>query len=666
MLSSSNEDIKSVRRFTAMLLLYEFLFIFFLAPVVEGIYAQSVYKDYTQQGQSQMGEYFKRGGQIGQEASWQSFVDTGAAVMQAQWEREAQLQLQNELNTINTSNLTAADKQLQGQAAQTNFDTAKLQWKNAVLDAIIQERGKWKAITGSVKVPDATPADFQQAITAARTAVLSSPALDLATWDLAIQCGVDLDCTANAQRAMDLVQETFTTSLNAELLRVKSANSTLSGVELTAFNAELSSIEGDLRKEFDIRTHFYTLRARNQYIAEMRVDVASAKLASSQQSATFITNQIIGQTTTQVNQMTSTSLAQAGEYIATITTADFNNLGTNWQERIQSIITSGLNAWDKAEEDLLAKRVEWANRQKTTLADGALVWQKEYDRILREKDKWLVDVQVAIKAGRAQWDAKFTQFASQRTQAEAQLQTFITAENGKWSEYNGKLSNMAMAGGSAILQAKNAVEYYNDLIGSVSPTATTCVREPDAKVCAFYIAERNYFTGATARFEGILNSVRLEMRSSMRGSAVAGAYSPDYLVDRRIYAGTLPSDVAAAGPGGFKVWLTNRLNTFTEDMVLYDRDLRYEISRADKNSTQAQGLTTQWSSLLTGLPGAFTRAAFQTQVDSLSLAWQDHKDALNAIIASSTSDTALLASVNQYLADNSNSDNLLFANVTKY
>lgn len=78
--------------------------------------------------------------------------------------------------------------------------------------------------------------------------------------------------------------------------------------------------------------------------------------------------------------------------------------------------------------------------------------------------------------------------------------------------------------------------------------------------------------------------------------------SPDsgYLVDKRVFAGTVPTEINATGRSGFKTALQTKLDTFSEAYVLYDRDLRSEITRADSYSLSSQFLGAELGNYFAG------------------------------------------------------------------
>ncbi len=648
MFSHGSQNGQSFFRFTSFLLNFVFIYLFAILPFTTALAAAPQYKTFDERGKTQMENYFDRGKTLSTEATWQNFVDQGLGVSEAQWESEARSVLDAEKKTVDeTTGLDDAQKLVQKNAAQAVFDQAKLDWLSAAADRVVSERGKWKAIVGNAFVAEVDEEKYRQIITKARTAVLGTD-LNLALWDATVQGD-------NAA-----VETQFQSLLTAEVNRIASANLALSGAERTAFDAELAKVEASIKSEYELKQNYYLRRARNQYIAEKRSDLGSAKSDSEKESAAYITDQLLKQTWDSVTGMTTQALQQAVNAALGQQSADMNNLGTDWQRQVEAIVSQGLKSWEVAEEDLMEKRIEWANKEKKLLKDGGDIWKAQYERIRAEKEKWMTDVRTQIQQGRTLWDQKYVQFADERQRADAEFQRLLVTENDRWNGYNDKLIDMVTTGGSALSQAQDAVAFYSSVLPDTS----------QQEIRDFYTQQIGYFNSALGTFNTLLANVRTEMQSTMLSQNADSGY----LVDRRVFAGTVPSEIQALGASGFKTALQAKLDTFTEAYVLYDRDLRREIQRADTYAVSSQYLGADLGSWFSGTyafadvtakVNAYSDEHANVKADILAL-WNTINNDNATYPDEASKKAALQTQVQTLLTQGMNVDQSLFNRVTAY
>lgn len=648
MFSRNSQNGQSFFRFTSFVLNFVFIYLFAFFPFGNALIAAPQYKTFDERGKTQMESFFDKGKTLSTEAQWQNFVDQGLGVVEAQWESEARATLDAEQKAVDANTaLDSAQKVQQKADAQAVFDQAKADWLAQAADRVLAERGKWKAIVGNAFVAEVDDAKYQQIITAARTAVLGQD-LNLTLWDSTVQGG---NSAIDAQ---------FQSLLTAQINSIASANLALSGTERTAFDAELQKVESGIRAEYELKQNYYLRRARNQYIAEKRSDTGSAKSEAEKDSASYLTDQLLKQTWENVNGMTSQALTQAVNAALGTQSADLNNLGQDWQRQIEAIVSQGLKSWETAEEDLMERRIEWANKQKQLLADGGDIWKAQYERIRLAKEQWMTQIKTQIQQGRTLWDQKYVQFADERQRADSQFQQLLTTENDRWNGYNDKLIDMVTTGSSALSQAQDAVAFYNSVLPDTS----------DPAIRTFYQGQIGYFNSALTKFNTLLTNVRTEMQSTMLSQ------SPDsgYLVDKRVFAGTVPADIAALGPSGFKSALQTKLDTFSEAYVLYDRDLRNEITRADNYAQSSQFLGAELGNWFSG---GYNFADVQAKLGTYSDAHANVKTDIMAIWTAINADNtnypdeaskkaALQTQVQTLLTGGMNVDQSLFNRVTAY
>ena len=135
-----------------------------------------------------------------------------------------------------------------------------------------------------------------------------------------------------------------------------------------------------------------------------------------------------------------------------------------YQRQVEEIISQGLQVFEEAEEDLYQDRLVWMEATKTSRAEAEEIWKEEHEKLKSARDAWLQAVQTKIEEGRAKYAEKFQEFEENRAQAEADLQDYIDQERDRWNGSSEQLASMVRGGGAALLEAKEAKEYYEELL----------------------------------------------------------------------------------------------------------------------------------------------------------------------------------------------------------
>ncbi|PKL29711.1 MAG: hypothetical protein CVV45_21240, partial [Spirochaetae bacterium HGW-Spirochaetae-10] len=301
----------------------------------------------------------------------------------------------------------------------------------------------------------------------------------------------------------------FEELLGTSLATARSKSYDMTAGERAAFEEELVRREKEIRADFAFQSSYYIKRAENRYIAVKRADDASARLAADQTSAEAISNAAIEDTLNELDQTTESALDTAVEDIDNLLDgASPGEVESAWQSRMEALIEAGLRRWELAEEDLYARRLAWMEEAKQTRKEADEIWKTSHENLKEARSEWLQTVQQQIIDGRSRWEQKITDFEQSREVAERELVAFIESERAKNEASGGELANLVQGGGSALLEAKDAYRYYDEILKAKGvPTASQCSaaeQSDDLKLRCFYFEQRTFMGNAITRFRSVM------------------------------------------------------------------------------------------------------------------------------------------------------------------
>lgn len=395
-------------------------------------------------------------------------------------------------------------------------------------------------------------------VDAAENATATSDSLDLALWDSVVDPG------------RSALENIFYDAISNTLDEIRSNQGAMSAKEQAAFEAELSRLETDIRRTFELQENFYLMQGRNQYIAVRRVNDLSLRYEADAETATAIANAVINEATEQAN-------AESEDLLNTLETSltdGMNNgisesiLVDQWESQVQALIESGLFRWQQAEEQLYEKRIEWMNASKQSREEAEAIWKRSHEELQKQRDAWLVQVRQQIETGRTLWEGRLQSFYDSKANAERELAQFIQEEKSRRDSSLSQLGDMVKGGGAALAQAKEAYRFFKKM-AEESPNGPEGSSE--WKLKQFYYEQQATMSETISKFQAML----AEAESRLDGNMNSDDVSSGLLKDRRLYAGSLRDDLAAFSESNFENELRSELanDSQWEKYLLYRRDL---------------------------------------------------------------------------------------------
>ncbi|MEQ9364843.1 MAG: hypothetical protein RIF32_11395, partial [Leptospirales bacterium] len=597
----------AIMRTTAWVLTFAMLHATFAPhlPTAATLFAQPNFADFEQRSKKDADKYVDRARRLSDTDAWNNYVQLGIASEFIEWEEEALEQVRQSFRDVDENEAQDDDqKEFEKDLIRAEYDAAAAGWQVDATEYVLEERAEYRVESANLSVQEITAAEYAEILADADAAVAADFELNLTDWDATVALG------------RSALEQRFTDSLDATINDVRTANAGLTGQELALFEDALAAQAAELRSEFELRDHWYIQQARNQYIVEQRADDVSLRLASDQDSAEAVGDQVIDATIDALNAETTEALesAEAGlENLlagADFDEGQFDGFTTDWERQMEAVVTAGLHKWDRAEEDLYKRRLAWVADNKRSRSEGEEIWQRNHAKIKTAREEWLNELQEQIQQGYEQWDEKFAEFADSRAAAEAELNQFIAEERQRRSATLAQVGDMVRGGGAALGEAKDAYYYYNALVAELPAPPAGCgaPANRDEQLYCFYQTQRDIMQASIGRFQTILAGVDTTLDANMH----SGENHTGFLSDVRLYAGALPTEIAALDAADFKNELRADIQTRGEEYMLYRADL-YELS--DSNALFVRDA----AELIANQPFDYTAAADITALREIVL-----------------------------------------------
>ncbi|MCR9143190.1 MAG: hypothetical protein NXI24_13125 [bacterium] len=587
-------------------------------PPLHELVAQP-FRSFDDQSEEDMDRFVDRASRLNDVDAWSNYVETGIAQERVQWEEEAYAALRDRLLLVEEETDDPVEREARTATLEAEFEVARVAWETDAIDYFLDERGTYRGERAAIDVEFAAEEEYEALVAEVEAQTAADLELDLTGWD------------ARMSAAGATIVDDFEVQLTADL---DAARAAFAGdpAERAAFEAQLDQRAAELRQEFEIRDHFYTLRAKNDYVARIREDDVSARLIADASSADAYADGVMARTSAELEANTSNMLSSAQDQIKNLSEQEMpdantiSSLSGDWEKQVENVIASGLRRWDVAEEQLYSERLRWQAESERSRAEGEAIWSANHDKLVEAREEWLSEIRAQIAEGRALWEAKFTEFADSRAAAEASLNDFVAEELARRTASMDRLGDMVRGGGSALLQAKEAYAYYDGLLAEMG--TQNCANpgsSREAVMYCFYEEQRDQTQAAIGRFQAILGESEIVLGDLMNSDATDSGF----LNDRRSYAGDLVQDIVDLGVGDFEDDLIDEMSFRGEDFLLYQRDISGII---ESNGLFTDRTAEIESNGVLDFEPIGDAADLRDLVNGLDLKYDDHRRELLAIL----------------------------------
>ncbi len=543
-------------------LVINFLTIFVFPP---SLVAQP-FRDFEGEDKKALESYLNRATNMQDLDQWRSYVQAGLISLKADWEEDAAQEIQDRQDRIREEDLDDDQEEAELDALDTEYETARIDWETEASQLILEREADFRVKQENIEGLEISEQEYQDIIATAEATFENNPELDLDGWESLVE-------GLNAS-----LMEAFETDLEARIAEARDNIGPLDDTQIEALDQAIAEKEAEIRNEFEMREHFYLLKAKNRYIALKRADDLSAKVQNESGSAEEIGDQAIQDAETQVEEQTAALLEQSEE---ALNSEEGSPDPLEYQRQVEEIISQGLQVFEEAEEDLYQDRLVWMEATKTSRAEAEEIWKEEHEKLKSARDAWLQAVQTKIEEGRAKYAEKFQEFEENRAQAEADLQDYIDQERDRWNGSSEQLASMVRGGGAALLEAKEAKEYYEELLVLMQGQENTTLYQ-------FYEDEAAEMQESIEQFELIL----LNAQRELHGTLYSDDSSSGLLNDQREFAEDLREELEEFDEGTFRDdlvgWLSNEDNR--TNYALYVRDIESDIRSNRRFVNRAQEL----------------------------------------------------------------------------
>ncbi|MBU41998.1 MAG: hypothetical protein CMN76_02170 [Spirochaetaceae bacterium] len=538
-----------LRKSVSIWLVVNFLVIFVFPPSL----VARPFRDFQAQDERELKSYLDRAAHMPDLDQWRSYVQAGLVSLQADWEEDAARALEEREDRIREDDLTADKRQAKLDALETAYETARLDWETEASQLILEREAGFRLIQEKIQGLQISEQEYEEIIATAEATFENKPQLDLDGWE-------SLVAGLNAS-----LVESFEEDLEAKIAKARENIGPLEDSQIQALDRAIEEKEEEIRSEFEMREHFYLLRARNRYIALKRTDDLSAKVQADSGSAEEIGNQAIQEAEDLVEEQTSDLLKRSEEALHS---EDTSPDPLEYQKQVEAIISEGLRVFQQAEEDLYRDRLVWMEATKTARGEAEEIWQDEHAKLKTARDNWLREVQTKIEEGRAKYAEKHREFEENRAQAEADLQDYVQQERDGWDRQSEQLASMVRGGGAALLEAREARDYYQELLVLMG-------NQDDEDLYDFYQKEAGEMEKSINRFEAIL----LRAQRELNGTLYSDEPSSGLLIDRREFGEELRQEFEELDEDDFRNELTDWLSDDGNrtEYALYVRDIESDI-----------------------------------------------------------------------------------------
>ncbi len=445
---------------------------------------------------SEMSRYLQSAKNASSELEWNMIVQKGKAALVADWENEANEQIETQIETELEEDSSKTESEIR-EELQTILNNAKAALETEIDREIFAGKGEWLAeVILIVK-----PSFDREGLTA------------LISGESRVDDGETLD--AAFQRWNDSIgamYDTLWTGYTADLddSRNKAIEDALiiigdTGEARDRFILALDKRLNDLKTENKLEEDIYLLKQRNDFFYTYTHDTDSLRRETEAASAQAITGRILDDTTQETDDLMNEALyIGSDEYTGSLESLSPEEL----EERIKSFIDTGLATWKRAEERLLGARLDWERKVLEDYDTANTVWEDAYKELQENRAKWFSDIRQQVFEGEGIWENRIDEMNDDFQDSLDELDRYIGIQEDSWDEYSENMRDMITSGSSAIYTAKENLgwltEYKADLDKKTNKNAN------DLAILSKINDQIDSWTNIISRFENILTTAEMQ------------------------------------------------------------------------------------------------------------------------------------------------------------
>ena len=371
---------------------------------------------------------------------WQRILDSGKEEMTAVWERNALAECDRYIR-----------ESFDPEQVREVMEEARAEWENEFDNAMLFERGQWRASQGAIGYTAGNMEGLQERVADAGNSGLT----DVEAWNNYV--AGELQATENSWES--------TYAPQIEMLYEQAES--LTGIEREGFLAEAERIEKDLRTRFDVEKDTILYLGKNGFIEDIISSSRTLREESESKSAAVITDNIISDTESQIRAEEKKILdkAYSPESGSSI---DFTGLGENWQEDLKKLIDYGMSKWEAARQRLYNDIISWKKTAEEAFETAEAKWRQGLIKLEAARLDWERKLTQEIYAGLEEWEDGNEELNRNIEQSRAEFAQYIESMGAQWSDSNRDLVDMAVNGSAVYADAVDNIKWLTEMRDSTA------------------------------------------------------------------------------------------------------------------------------------------------------------------------------------------------------
>ncbi|MFP4642841.1 MAG: hypothetical protein ACLFM0_00645 [Spirochaetales bacterium] len=131
-----------------------------------------------------------------------------------------------------------------------------------------------------------------------------------------------------------------------------------------------------------------------------------------------------------------------------------------WRESFREQFDSGLRLWDKAEERLVAERVDWERQAGVDLEEGERVWAEAYRDLRGARAEWEDGLRAIVEQGELRWENEHEALEVNIAEARSEMEHAISERKSAAQERIHNLAEMYTAARDTLRTSLDSAGYW--------------------------------------------------------------------------------------------------------------------------------------------------------------------------------------------------------------
>ncbi|PJZ71628.1 hypothetical protein CH373_18495, partial [Leptospira perolatii] len=446
---------------------------------------------------------YKKADSEKQESDWDQTVNQGKQLLRADWEANADREIEKQLLGVALSDQDAIREQLQKDKVLVLGE-----WETDVQREIDTRKGEWKAKVSSGSLEDLIGGiDKSVLFQAIVTAENASKAGTSATEKVSL-------FDASIAGALGAYRSDWETKLDGRIGGLAGSVSFGSDTEKTSFESSLLDIKKYIQAEYSYEESSILSAYRAQFVSRENESEDLQSRIAQETDPSQLAILLIARAKRTIDEKYSGILPPDGSVLTPPTSVVE---GEDYQSKFLQALQDGQAQWQNAIDDLVLGKLKYDKAVERQWKNGEENWSEAFNRLLAARESWTSTIKAQIQKGLEAWDKSAADLQANRQKALGELDRTIETNRDQWQSHVRGIESVVGGGADTLSTIVANKQFFKEALDRANVPGSGY----GTNIKTEYQNQLNYWTGLETRIRNLVASAQNQIHDEdIRGTSV--------------------------------------------------------------------------------------------------------------------------------------------------